>query len=130
MNVDRTVKNTNMLIWYRELWLIDHGASIYFHHSWVNWEKYALSPFVQIKDHVLLPQASKLEETDMQFKTILTSEKIREIVNLIPDEWLDWEKSGETIDEIRETYFNFLETRKNNSNIFVKEAQDARKTLI
>ena len=53
-NVDRTIKNTNMLIWHKELWLIDHGASLYFHHSWTNWQKQALVPFVQIKDHVLL----------------------------------------------------------------------------
>ena len=82
-NVDRTIKNTNMLIWHKELWLIDHGASLYFHHSWTNWQKQALVPFVQIKDHVLLPFADKLEEVDIEFRQILTSDKIREIVNAI-----------------------------------------------
>ena len=55
MNVDRTSQNTNMLSWNKELCLIDHGASLYFHHSWNNWDEYAQKPFSQVKDHVLLP---------------------------------------------------------------------------
>lgn len=129
-NVDRTVRNTNMLIWHKELWLIDHGATLYFHHSWVNWEKYAVSPFSQIKDHVLLPYASRLDEVDVEFKKILTSEKIVEIVDLIPDEWLEWGNEGETPDDIKKIYLQFLIERISNSQIFVKEAQNARKTLI
>lgn len=129
-NVDRTVRNTNMLIWHKELWLIDHGATLYFHHSWVNWQKYALSPFVQIKDHVLLPYATEQEQVDTEFKKILTPDKIEEIVNLIPDEWLEWGDENETPYDIRNIYFQFLTERLNNSQIFVKEAQDARKTLI
>ena len=65
-NVDRTFRNTNMLIWNKELWLIDHGASLYFHHSWVNWETHAKSAFTLIKDHVVLPQASMLNEVDAE----------------------------------------------------------------
>ena len=130
-NVDRTVRNTNMLIWHKELWLIDHGATLYFHHSWVNWEKYAVSPFTQIKDHVLLPYADQLDEADREFKKILTPEKIKEIVDLLPEEWLEWgEVDGETPDDIKNVYLQFLIERVNNSQIFVKEAQDARKTLI
>lgn len=83
-NVDRTFKNTNMLIWHKELWLIDHGACLYFHHSWNNWEQHAKSPFALIKDHVLLPQASLLKEVDAEFKAILTPEILEEIVNTIP----------------------------------------------
>ena len=63
-NVDRTPKNTNMLMWHKELWLIDHGACLYFHHSWDNWQVQATKPFVQVKDHVLLPWASQLEDAD------------------------------------------------------------------
>lgn len=129
-NVDRTVRNTNMLMWHKELWLIDHGATLYFHHSWVNWEKYAVSPFTQIKDHVLLPNASLIDEADIEFKKILTSEKISEIVDLIPDEWLEWGDEDETPSDIKNIYRQFLIERVNNSQIFVKEAQDARKTLI
>lgn len=129
-NVDRTARNTNMLIWHKELWLIDHGASLYFHHSWENWEEQAKRPFVKIKDHVLLPQASQLEQTDAAFRAILTREKINEIVSLIPDEWLKNEGSDESADELRQVYAQFLETRISMSEIFVTEAQHARKSLI
>ena len=129
-NVDRTFRNTNMLMWHKELWLIDHGASFYFHHSWTNMEKQAKTPFAFIKDHVLLPQASELEEADRISKTLLSEEKIREIVNLIPAEWLDWEGYDENEEQIKETYIQFLLVRISNSEIFLKEAQNAREALI
>ena len=129
-NVDRTFRNTNMLMWHKELWLIDHGACLYFHHSWNNWEKHAQSPFALIKDHVLLPQASLLEEVDSEFKAILSLEVLQSIVNLIPEQWLIWEDSEDTPEVIRNVYLQFLSTRLNYSEIFINEAQNARKTLI
>lgn len=125
-NVDRTFRNTNMLIWHKELWLIDHGACLYFHHSWNNWEQHAKSPFALIKDHVLLPQASLLKEVDAEFKALLTNEKLEEIVNTIPEEWLVWEDTDETPEALRNVYLQFLQTRLNNSEIFVNQAQNAR----
>lgn len=125
-NVDRTFKNTNMLIWHKELWLIDHGACLYFHHSWNNWEQHAKSPFALIKDHVLLPQATLLKEVDAEFKTILTPEIVEEIVNTIPLEWLEWEDTDETPEALRNIYLQFLTTRLNHSEIFVNQAQNAR----
>ena len=119
-----------MLIWHKELWLIDHGASLYFHHSWTNWQKQALVPFVQIKDHVLLPFADKLEEADAEFKQLLTSDKIREIVNAVPDDWLNWTDGQETPQDLRDIYIQFLEERINHFETFVNEAQNARKALI
>lgn len=129
-NVDRTPRNTNMLMWHRELWLIDHGASLYFHHSWQNWEESAKRPFVQVKDHVLLPQASELEKVDLAFRQILTPEQIRAIVAVIPDEWLLTLSHHGTPEEIREVYAGFLITRLAHTGIFLNEAQNARKTLI
>ena len=129
-NVDRTFRNTNMLMWRKELWLIDHGACLYFHHSWNTWEKHAQSPFALIKDHVLLPQATVLKEVDAEFKTILSAEALKSIVNFIPEEWLEWEDSDETPEALREVYLQFLLTRLNHSEIFINEAQNARKTLI
>ncbi|EJL62097.1 HipA family kinase [Flavobacterium sp. CF136] len=125
-NVDRTFKNTNMLIWHKELWLIDHGACLYFHHSWNNWEQHAKSPFALIKDHVLLPQASLLKEVDAEFKTFLTMEILEEIVNTIPLEWLQWEDTDESPETLRNVYLQFLQTRLNHSEIFVNQAQNAR----
>lgn len=128
-NVDRTPRNTNMLMWHKELWLIDHGAALYFHHSMDNWHEQALRPFVQIKDHVLIRRAADLDQVDAEFKAILTPERINAIVSIIPDEWLD-DRSFETPDEQRQVYAQFLNTRVANSAIFVKEAQDARQALI
>ncbi|HEY0175954.1 MAG TPA: HipA family kinase, partial [Pedobacter sp.] len=91
MNMDRTPRNTNMLMWHKELWLIDHGASLYFHHSWQNWEEQAKRPFVLIKDHVLLPYASELGQADAAFRPVLTKGLIQAIVALIPEEWLSEE---------------------------------------
>jgi hypothetical protein len=129
-NVDRTFKNTNMLIWHKELWLIDHGACLYFHHSWTTWETHAKSPFAFIKEHVLVSQASLLGEVNLEFKKILTEEKVRNIVALIPDEWLYWEGMDETPEALREVYAQFLLIRLNNAEIFTNEAQNARKALI
>ncbi|TWR28052.1 aminotransferase class I and II [Mucilaginibacter achroorhodeus] len=128
-NVDRTARNTNMLIWHKELWLIDHGAALYFHHSMDNWEEQSLRPFVQIKDHVLIKRASKLEEVDKAFREILTPEVIDAITSIIPDAWLT-DRSFETEDDQRQIYSRFLNNRVANSEIFVKEAQNARQTLI
>ncbi|MEO6150683.1 MAG: HipA family kinase [Mucilaginibacter sp.] len=124
-NVDRTPRNTNMLIWHKELWLIDHGAALYFHHSWDNWREQALRPFVQVKDHVLLPYATELEAADIYCKSILTEQLIRNIVNLIPADWL-----GDTPEENREVYAQFLLTRLAASAVFLNEAQHARSAFI
>ena len=129
-NIDRTIRNTNLLMWHKELWLIDHGSLLYFHYSWVNCEKHVLSPFGQVKDHVLLPRASRLVEVDAGLKALLTPEKIREIVHWIPDEWLNWEDFGVLPSEIKDTYVRFLVERVAHSEIFIKEAQHAREILV
>lgn len=129
-NVDRTFRNTNMLMWHKELWLIDHGASLYFHHSWDNWEAQAERPFAAIKDHVLLPQATELDTVNEEFKQKLTPEKIREITALIPDEWLLADTFDETADQRRAVYTQFLEKRLAIADTLVKQMQDARKSII
>ncbi len=129
-NVDRTARNTNMLLWNKTLWLIDHGASLYFHHNWQHWQEQAVKPFVHVKNHVLLPYASELESVDQLLKPLLSNERIRLIVDLIPGEWLARETFFSSTEEHRQAYINYLETRINHSAIFVKEAQHARATLI
>ncbi len=130
MNVDRTVRNTNMLIWKKELWLIDHGAALYFHHSWQDWESYAERPFVQVKDHVLLPWASALEEVQKEASTILTPELINAVVALLPDEWLQPGEENLSPEERRNVYASFLNTRIRLADNFVKEAKYAREPHI
>lgn len=130
MNVDRTAKNTNMLTWHNELWLIDHGASLYFHHTWHNWKEQSEKPFVQIKDHVLLKQATGLEKADEQFRSLLTDDTIKAIVEAIPDVWLLNDNEKETPGEKRKVYINFLLNRVKHSAIFVKEAAHAGKSFV
>jgi len=128
-NVDRTVKNTNMLLWHKELWLIDHGASLYFHHAWDGWKEQAIKPFVQVKDHVLLRWAAELDIADAACHAVLTEDRIRAIVGLIPDEWLI-EIGGVSPDEAREVYIEFLKARMAASGVFVNEAQNARERFV
>lgn len=129
-NVDRTVRNTNMLIWNRELWLIDHGSTLYFHHGWSDPQKAALTPFQFIKDHVLLPYASKLEAVEKEMKEKLTPELLREIAFSIPDEWLPADEREMTPEEIRQTYADFLISRIQNSEIFTRHAIEAREKVL
>ena len=77
-----------------------------------------------------MPFADKLEEADAEFKQLLTSDKIREIVNAVPDDWLNWTDGQETPQDLRDIYIQFLEERINHSETFVNEAQNARKALI
>jgi hypothetical protein len=126
-NVDRTARNTNMLMWYKELWLIDHGASLYFHHNWDNWEEQSKRPFALIKDHVLLPWASELEKVDEVYRAVLTEEKINHILSLIPTEWLA-AISSSSVEASRNVYQQFLMNRL--SIHLIKEAQHARQAVI
>ncbi len=131
MNVDRTPRNTNMLSWHRELWLIDHGASLYFHHGWQNWQEQALRPFQQVKDHVLLPLAGRLDEADAACRAILTPERVHAIVSAVPGDWLnDPLAPAGTPAGLRDIYAGFLTTRIRSSSIFVNEAKHARESLI
>ena len=130
MNVDRTARNTNMLVWHKELWLIDHGASLYFHHSWDNWEDYVAKPFVQIKDHVLLKQASKVQEVHDKYSSYFTEENIRAVLKVIPDEWLIEEGRELRPDAVREVYLQFLVRRLANSAVFLNQIENERKNII
>ncbi len=128
-NVDRTRLNPNMMIWHNELWLIDHGASLYFHHSWKDPEVAALDPFHYISRHVLLPYASKLEEADSLMRQAITPRTLNKIVDLIPEEWLEEEGSEISPSERREGYRRFLLRRLAESKIFTAEAIRQRNML-
>jgi len=129
-NVDRTPRNTNMLIWHRELWLIDHGASLYFHHSWHDWKKRATLSFEQISNHVLLPRASELDAVEAYFKSLLNPTVLESLVALIPEVWLEGEPAFSNVEEHRLAYLQYLTLRLAHSEIFVKGAQNARASLV
>lgn len=128
-NVDRTRLNPNMMVWNNGLWLIDHGASLYFHHSWSNPEGAPLDPFRYISNHIFLPHATRLEEADKMMRQAITPRTLSKIVDLIPEEWLEEEGSGLTAAERRETYRRFLTERLRHSDIFTAEAMRQRNML-
>jgi hypothetical protein len=125
-NVDRTPRNANMLIWHRQLRLIDHGAALYFHHAWENYLERSRDPFSRIKDHILLPLASELREADARMTMRLTPEIIRSIVTLVPDAWLTGEAAFSTGNDFREAYIQYLLRRLESPRAFLEEAIRAR----
>lgn len=125
MNIDRTARNTNMLFWNKKLWVIDHGASLYFHHNPDAWKEQAVKPFVQIKDHVLLSKASDLEQIKDKANSLISEEFLEEIVNLIPENWIP-----ETEIANKKMYLDFLFKRLKNAHIFETQIDNARKALI
>lgn len=129
-NVDRSFRNTNMLYWNKDLWLIDHGSCLYFQYTWTGWEQKAIADFSFIKDHVLLPLASELTAANDAFKLLITADVLRSLVNQLPDEWLVWQESEASAQENREVYFQFLLARFKTADQFTQYAKDVRKTLI
>lgn len=129
-NVDRSRQNPNMMMWKGELWLIDHGASLYFHHSGKDPEKAALDPFPYIRNHALLPYADQLEEANRLMRQAITPRTLNKIVDLIPDDWfVEDNDTTSNPREIREGYKRFLTRRLAESNIFTQRAIYEREGL-
>ncbi|ADV48044.1 hypothetical protein Celal_0709 [Cellulophaga algicola DSM 14237] len=125
-NIDRTAKNPNLLDWNNELWVIDNGASFYFHHNWNTYKNHLTRTFPLIKDHVLLDRATELKEASILIKNALTDEKLNEIINLIPEEWLESESDDLTPTEMRAAYLEYFKAKLALIDSLVKEAEDAR----
>ncbi len=124
-NPDRTARNTNLLVWHRRLWLIDHGAALYFHHNWSTAADASASPFPRIKDHVLLKQADGLEQVDA-ILTERVAPRLADIVQSIPDALLAGEPSFADAAAQRAAYLQFLTQRLRAPRVFVAEAVGAR----
>jgi len=125
-NVDRTPRNNNMLMWHRRLWLIDHGAALYFHHDWTKYDEPAMLPFALIRNHVLLGLAGRLPQIDELMKTRVSEIAMAAIVDLVPDDWLVEDSDFDGKSGQRAAYLDFFRTRLRSSEIFVKEALRAR----
>lgn len=125
-NIDRTARNTNMLLWHGRLWLIDHGAALYFQHDWRDFMGRATSPFTAIKDHVLLPFASGLGEADAAMSARIGAGVIADAVALIPDAWLEDEPLFSSRNEHRAAYVHYLTRRLQAPRAFAAEAERAR----
>jgi hypothetical protein len=129
-NVDRTARNTNLLMWHQQLKLIDHGAALYFHHSWTDPLARAHDPFKLIKDHVLLEFASRLREVDASLAAKLTADRIAEIVALVPDAWLAGDTTLGSPSAYRDVYREYLLRRLQGPRPFVEEAVRARSLVL
>jgi hypothetical protein len=125
-NVDRTPRNTNMLMWHRRLWLIDHGAALYFHHAWNNYLQRSRDSFPMIKDHVLLQFASTLQAVDSKMMELVTPQIIDGIIELIPDRWLVGDSPFVDIHQHRDAYRQYLLSRLEPPHVFLEEALRAR----
>ena len=128
-NVDRTAKNTNLLVWHRRLWLIDHGAALYVQHTWRDPAAHARRPFTQVRDHVLLPYAGSITDADARLAANITADLLTEIVGLVPDAWL--QEPGATmtragLEEARQRYVDYVLRRLVAPRPFVVEADRAR----
>lgn len=126
LNVDRTPRNPNLLSWHRKLWLIDHGASLYFHHNWPDADRVAKSPFQLSGEHVLLPFAGSIGEAGSALRSQLTGNTLETIVAQIPDVWLSDDPLDRTPDEVRAAYRDVLTARLDHASIFEEEAERAR----
>ena len=129
-NVDRTDRNVNMLLWEKRLWLIDHGAALYFHFDWPGYLERSRTPFGLIKQHTLLRYAGRLPAMDTALRACLDETTLRAIVAAVPSVWLDAEPAFASEAEHREAYVQYLLSRLAASPIFVEEAVRARSLLV
>ena len=128
-NIDRTPRNPNLLIWHKKLWLIDHGASLYLHHSWTDIATRARNPFTQIADHVLLPLAGSIGAAGAVCRTMISSEAINSIVAAIPDDWLTDHAPFASSCDLRQAYVDLLSTRLAAADAFEATADAARRQV-
>jgi hypothetical protein len=129
-NIDRTPRNANLLMWHRKLWLIDHGAALYFHHSWTNMDRRFKDPFALIKDHILLPFSSALETVDGPMTAMINEHAIREIVEFVPDDWMSGDSTFSSTAQNREAYVEYLLRRLEEPRYFLEEAIRARSVQV
>jgi hypothetical protein len=129
-NVDRTPRNANMLMWHHDLWLIDHGAALYFHHGWKDGDDVSAAPFAAIRDHVLLRFASALREADAMLSSRLAPAVIADIVALVPDVWLMSKAPFASPAAARAAYAQHLTRRLAAPRAFAEEAIRACNALV
>ena len=122
MNVDRSARNTNMLMWHRGLWLIDHGAALYVHHQDETFVGNSRSPFALVKEHVLLSWATALREADAEMRQRLSGDVVDAVVDAVPEAWLTDPEGAIEPRARRDNYRQFLKARLQSSHIFVEEA--------
>jgi hypothetical protein len=126
-NPDRTVRNPNLLLWHGRLWLIDHGAALYVHHSWRDPDEHARRPFERIRDHVLLPYAGSIQAADERHGHRIDEAMLTGLVDALPDAWLPVEPSAGGVEDQRAAYVRYLLRRLELPRTFAEEAERARR---
>lgn len=129
-NVDRTAKNPNLLWWHRELWLIDHGAALYFHHDWGDYLQRSRTAFAPIRDHVLLPWADALPGAWDALRPRLTPEVVSAVVAAVPESWLGGDVPFADPAAHRAAYVDYLLARLDAAPAFLEEAVNARARMV
>lgn len=130
MNVDRTPRNPNLLLARGRLWLIDHGAALYFHHAWRNAAASVSSPFSPVRDHVLLPRASRLAEAGAELRDRLAAAPVADLLAALPEAWLAAPDAPGDPAATRAAYGTWLAARIADSATFEQEAERARAALV
>lgn len=128
-NTDRSPRNPNILLWHRRLWLIDHGASLFIHHTWRDPDRHARRPLETISQHVLLPFAGSIETTHDRFAPQVTAALLGGVVALVPDGWLEPTGPAMVIggpDEQRAAYVDYLLTRVASRHALVDSIEGVR----
>jgi hypothetical protein len=125
-NVDRTPRNTNLLVSDSRVWLIDHGAALFFHHRWAGWEEKIQSPFMQIADHVLLHVASDLRAANERLQPRIDASVLSEIVENVPEDWFGEEPEFADLEAQRQAYLRYLTERLNGPRKWLDEAVAAQ----
>lgn len=134
-NVDRSARNTNLLVWHGRLWLIDHGAALYFHHDWPGREGEALEaaarrPYAAARNHVLLPLSGPVSQADAALAPLLTEEALRGVMGLVPDEWLRDEPGFEGPREVRSAYLDYLSARLAEPRAWTRALEEVREQAV
>lgn len=130
-NPDRTHRNTNLLVWRRQPWLIDHGAALYAHHDWQSVdETRTRSPFPLIRDHVLITSSDAIQDLDGVLAGRITGDVIHDIMRDIPDALLEDTAVFVDADAARQRYLQYLSERLRGPRAFVAEAVRAREAVI
>ncbi|SHG86381.1 HipA family kinase [Streptoalloteichus hindustanus] len=119
-NVDRSWRNPNMVVWHGELWLIDHGASLIFHHNWRNAEQSVRRPY-DASDHAMAPFVGDLSTVDRELTALVTPDLLAEVVALVPDDWLADEPGFDGVDAVRAAYVRHLSERVASSTVWLPE---------
>lgn len=129
-NVDRTAHNTNLLFWHERLWLIDHGAALYFHHSWRDWREASRQPFAAARAHVLLPLAGDIHAADAELAPELDEGTLRGVIDQVPHSWLEDEPGFGSSEEVREAYLEYLSARLEGPRGWAEALEETREQLV